>query len=275
VGAAPPERRGEIIGSGLAAAIIGVLFGPVLGGAATVVGPEAVFGAVAAVAVGLAAWAFTEPGVPPAEETSLRRLGSSLGNPAVAAGLWLFLLPALFAGVIEVLVPLRLDDLGASGVAIGGVFLVAAGVEAAISPVAGRVSDRRGRLTPIRAGLAGAVAMAIVLPLTGHALLQAGAVVLAIAALGTFWAPAMAMLSEAVESFGLDQGLGFAITNLAWAGGHVIGGAAGARLADGFGDGLPYALLAALCAITLLGVTRRARTGPVPATAAAQRPPAG
>ncbi|HEX2233801.1 MAG TPA: MFS transporter [Thermoleophilaceae bacterium] len=265
VGASPPERRGEVIGSGLAAAIIGVLFGPVLGGAATVVGPELVFGAVALVALALAGWAWTEPGVPPAEETSLRRLGSSLGNPAVATGLWLFLLPALFAGVLEVLAPLRLDDLGASGVAIGGVFLLAAGVEAAISPVAGRLSDRRGRLVPIRAGLAGAAAMAIALPLTGNALLQAAAVVLAIAALGTFWAPAMAMLSEAVEGFGLDQGLGFAVTNIAWAGGHVIGGGAGARLADAFGDGLPYALLAFLCGVTLLGVLRQGR--PVPAAA--------
>lgn len=275
VGASPPERRGEIIGSGLAAAIVGVLFGPVLGGAATVVGPEIVFGGVAAVAVGLAAWAWTMPGVPPAEETSLRRLGSALGNRAVVAGLWLFLLPALFAGVLEVLAPLRLDELGASGVAIGGVFLLAAGVEAAISPVAGRVSDRRGRLTPIRIGLAGAVAMAVVLPLTGHVVLQAAALVLAIAALGTFWAPAMAMLSDAVESFGLDQGLGFAITNLAWAGGHVIGGGAGARLADAASDALPYALLAALCGLTLLGVTRQARSAPVPSHAAAQRPPAG
>jgi MFS family permease len=265
VGASPPDRRGEIIGSGLAAAIIGVLFGPVLGGAATVVGPEVVFGAVAVVAVALAAWAAMQPAVPPAAETSLRRFGSSLGNPTVATGLWLFLLPALFAGVLEVLAPLRLDDLGASGVAIGGVFLLAAGVEAAISPVAGRVSDQRGRLTPIRAGLAGAVVMAVVLPLTGHALLQAGAVVLAIAALGTFWAPAMAMLSDAVESFGLDQGLGFAISNLAWAGGHVIGGGAGAGLADAFGDGLPYALLAILCGVTLLGVLRQSR--PVAAAA--------
>jgi MFS family permease len=275
VGASPPERRGEIIGSGLAAAIIGVLFGPVLGGAATVVGPEAVFSAVAAVALGLAAWASTEPGVPPAEETSLRRLGSALGTPAVAAGLWLFLLPALFAGVLEVLAPLRLDELGASGVAIGGVFLLAAGVEAAISPVAGRVSDRRGRLTPIRIGLAGAVAMAVVLPLTGHAVLQAAAIVFAIAALGTFWAPAMAMLSDAVEAFGLDQGLGFAITNLAWAGGHVIGGGAGARLADASGDALPYALLALLCALTLLGVMRQARSGPLRQRAAVQHPRAG
>ena len=57
VAASPPERRGERIGSALGAAIVGVLLGPLLGGAATVVGPEPVFAAVAAIAGGLAVWA--------------------------------------------------------------------------------------------------------------------------------------------------------------------------------------------------------------------------
>ena len=52
VSAAPAERRGELIGSALGAAIVGVLFGPVLGGAATVVGQEVVFSGVSVVAVG-------------------------------------------------------------------------------------------------------------------------------------------------------------------------------------------------------------------------------
>ena len=52
----------------------------------------------------------------------------------VLAGFWLFSLPAVFAGVLEVLVPLRLDDLGASGVAIGAIFLVAAALRGADQP---------------------------------------------------------------------------------------------------------------------------------------------
>ena len=46
VSAAPVERRGELIGAALSAAIVGVLLGPVLGGAATLLSPEAVFSAV-------------------------------------------------------------------------------------------------------------------------------------------------------------------------------------------------------------------------------------
>ena len=256
---APPERRGELIGSGLAAAIVGVLLGPVLGGAATVLGPAAVFTAVAVVALALAAWAAMEPGVPPSDEPRLLAAAAALRQPAVATGFWLFVLPALFAGVLEVLAPLRLDDLGASGVAVGGVFLVAAAVEAAVSPISGRVSDRLGRLVPIRVGLAGATVMAILLPLPTDVLLMAAAVVAVVAALGVFWAPAMAMLSDASEDVGLDQGLAFGLANLAWAGGHVLGGGAGARIADAFGDALPYALMALVCAATFAFVARSRR----------------
>jgi MFS family permease len=259
VSASPPERRGELIGSALAAAIVGVLLGPVLGGAASVLSPEAVFSAVAVVAGALAAWAATLPGVAPDHGGVLRGLGQAFRRPAVLAGFWLFTLPAVFAGAIEVLAPLRLDELGASGAAIGAVFLVTAGVEAALSPVAGRISDRRGRLTPIRAGLVGAVVMAVLLPLPGTAVVVAGAVLLAIAALGVFWAPAMALLSDAAEDAGLDQGLAFALSNLAWAVGHLVGAGGGGALAEATADAVPYGLLGAVCAVTLAGVIRLGR----------------
>jgi MFS family permease len=254
VSATPADRRGELIGSALAAAIVGVLLGPVLGGAASVLSPEAVFSAVAVVAAALAAWAWTIPGVPPEPDPGLSGLARALRRPAVLAGFWLFTLPAIFAGVIEVLAPLRLDDLGASGAAIGAIFLATAAVEAALSPVAGRASDRHGRLVPIRAGLVGAVVMAVLLPLPGTIVLVAIAVLLAIAALGVFWAPAMAMLSDASEKAGLYQGLAFALSNLAWAVGHLVGAGGGGALAEATADAVPYAVLGAICAATLAGV---------------------
>jgi MFS family permease len=268
VSAAPPERRGELIGSALAAAIVGVLFGPVLGGAATVVGPEVVFGAVGAAAAGLGAWAWRTPGVPPEPSPGLRALLRALRERPVLAGFWLFTLPALFAGVIEVLVPLRLDDLGASGAAIGAIFLLTAAVEAVISPVAGRVSDRRGRLFPIRAGLAGSIVMAVLLPLPGEAVVLGVTVLFAFAALGGFWAPAMAMLSDSSERAGLDQALAFSISNLAWAAGHLIGAGAGGALADATADAVPYGLLSLACAVTLAGVIGQARSAPARSPAA-------
>jgi MFS family permease len=268
VSAAPAERRGELIGAALGAAIVGVLFGPVLGGAATVVGQEVVFSGVSVLAVGLAVWGWTTPGVPPEPSPGVPNMLRALTRRDVLAGFWLFTLPAVFAGVLEVLVPLRLDDLGASGAAVGAIFLVAAAVEATVSPVAGRLSDRRGRMAPIRVGLAGAAVMAILLPLPSAVLLLAAFLVLAVSALGTFWAPGMALLSDASERAGLDQALAFSISNLAWAMGHILGGGAGGALADATADAVPYALLAAACTITLVrvvtprGSSARARSRP-------------
>src|SRR5262245_32047287 len=171
VSASPPDRRGEMIGAALSAAIVGVLLGPVLGGAASVISPEVVFSFVAVVAAALAAWAWTMPGVEPEESPGLRAMVRALGRPAVLIGFWVFTLPALFAGVSRVLVPSRMSDLGAAGTGIGAAFLVAAAVEAVVSPLAGRFSDRVGRLAPIRVGLIAAIVVAILLPLPDTAVL--------------------------------------------------------------------------------------------------------
>jgi MFS family permease len=259
VTAAPPERRGELIGSALAAAIIGVLLGPVLGGAATVVGPEVVFSLVAVVAGVLAGFAWATPGVRPEPGAVLAPLAMALRSRPVLAGFWLFTLPALFAGVIEVLGPLRLDDLGASGAVIGGIFLITAAAEAVISPIAGRLSDRRGRYLPIRAGLTGALVMAVLLPLPGSVAVLGLAILFAFAALGSFWAPAMALLSDASEETGLDQALAFSISNLAWAVGHLIGASAGGAVAELSSDAVPYGALALITAVTLAALTVRGR----------------
>jgi MFS family permease len=259
VSAAPADRRGEMIGAALSAAIVGVLLGPVLGGAATLLSPEAVFSSVAVVAAGLAAWAWSMPGVEPEESPGLRAMLRALGRPAVLIGFWVFTLPALFSGVIEVLVPLRLDDLDVGGATIGLVFLLAAAVEAVVSPIAGRVSDRAGRMTPIRAGLLGAAVMAIALPLPRTPVLVGVMVMLTFVALASFWAPGMALLSDAAEDAGLDQALAFAISNLAWALGHVFGAGAGGAVADATSDAVPYAVLAVACAVTLAGLSTSRR----------------
>jgi MFS family permease len=250
--AAPSERRGELIGSALAAAIAGVLLGPVLGGAATATSPELVFSCVAAIGIVLAVWTLATPAAAPSAAPRLRELARAMLAPGVVAGFWLVALPALFAGTINVLTPLRLDELGASGVVIGIIFLVSAGFEAVLSAVLGRVSDRHGRFLPIRYGLAAAVPVAFLLPLPNRAALLAALVLATILALGSFWAPAIALLSEAAEAGGLDQGFAFALVNLAWAGGQVLGGSVGGSVAEATSDAVPYAALGVLCLATLI-----------------------
>jgi MFS family permease len=254
----PRERRGEVIGSALAAAIAGVLLGPVLGGAATVLGPEPVFATVTAIAAALAAWAISTPAVAPAPPPSLRAVAAALFSAPVLAGFWLVGLPAILAGLFNVLVPLRLDELGASGVLVGAVFLIAAATEAVASRIFGGLSDRRGRMVPIRAGLAASTIAAVILPLPASIVLLALVTIGAVVSLALFWAPAMALTSDAAEATGLDQGFALALVNLAWAGGQVLGGSAGADLAASTSDAVPYLIAAALFALTLAVMAARA-----------------
>jgi hypothetical protein len=141
IGTAPPERRGELIGGAIAAALVGVLLGPVLGGAATLESPALVFSLVALLGSGLGMWALTMPGPPAASRSGLRAVGRAMTSRPVVIAFWLALLPALYSGTLVVLGPLRLDELGAGSLAIGAVFLVAAACEGTISAVVGRVSD--------------------------------------------------------------------------------------------------------------------------------------
>ncbi|MGH2950536.1 MAG: MFS transporter, partial [Solirubrobacterales bacterium] len=220
-----------------------------------------VFSAIALIACGLALWAATTPAGSSAEPPAGRQVAAAILSRPVLLAFWLVALPSLFAGTFDVLVPLRLDELGAGGVAIGAVFLVAAAIEAVASRAIGALSDRRGRMLPIRIGLAAAVAAALLLPLPGLVALLALALIAAVLATGFMWAPAMALLSDSAEARNLDLAFASALVSLSWAGGQVIGGSAGPRLADATSDALTYAVIAALFALTLAALLRGRASG--------------
>ena len=252
IGEIPAERRGSAIGGALAAGIGGALFGPVIGTLAHAFGRAPVFSAVVVVAGALAvAVALLPAPSPQPPQSGPRRLLAELRRPGIAIGMWLVTLPAIASGMINVLAPLRLSTLGASAAGIGATFLIAAGLEALISPAVGDVSDRRGRMFPLRIGLAAAAVVLLCFTISETVLVVAGVVVLAAVALGSFWAPAMAMLSDAAESRGIGLGYAMALINLAWAAGQIIGAAGGGALAKAAGDAVPFAISAALCAATL------------------------
>ena len=245
------EGRGKLIGSAIGSAIIGVILGPALGGVAVALSPEVVFSAVALLGVGLCAWASTIAGPPPAEGRGSLNPGLVL-KPSVLIAIGLVLLPSQYAGVLEVLVPLRLDDLGASGLAIGAIFVVAGIGEAITTRFMGGFSDRRGRMLPISIGLLISAVTAVLLPLPESVGLLAVALFLAVLGTGVLWAPATALLSESAEREGLDQGYAFALVNIAWAGGQILGGAGGSGAAQLAGDALPYLICSTLFLIALL-----------------------
>jgi MFS family permease len=260
VAVAPPDRRGALIGAALGAAIGGALFGPVIGTIATATSRGAAFSGVAVLAVGLIVLLARRAAVSARSDQGLRDIREAFADRSVSLGMWLVALPAVGSGVINVLGPLRLHRLGAASLVIGATYLAGAAFEAVISPLAGRLSDRLGRMIPLRLGLAAAGALVVCFTLPGTVWLLAVLLVAVAGALGLFWAPAMAMLADAAEGSGLDQGLAAALMNLAWAGGQIVGSGVGGAVAKSTGDGVPVAVAAGLCAVTLLAlVLPRAR----------------
>jgi MFS family permease len=262
IAASPVTRRGEMLGTAIGSAIFGALLGPAVGALADHVGPREVFVGLAGLTVVLIAWTLRTPpaaAVPPRPGA----LSRALRTPEIRQALWLMSVPALVFGVVGVLIPLKLDNAGWSATAIAIAWVVSAAIEMVLAPLIGRVSDRKGRLLPLRIALMGAVAV-----LVGFAFANRPAVVVPILIVsgitfGGFWAPAMALLSDAADRIGLAQGLAFGLMNVAWGAGNALGPVIGGALADAAGDALPFLILAGFCLMTLasLGVagTRRIR----------------
>jgi len=251
IAVAPAGRRGQLIGTVLGVAIAGALLGPVLGGVASVLGTGPVFSAVGVVAISVAVAALLMATPPKGARQPISALWGALHNRRLLGGLWLVALPALLFGTLTVLVPLRLSDLGLAAAGIGAVFLVAGSFEAMLSPVVGRLADRRGKRYPITIGLVASAIATVALPWPQHGVVLALVTVLAACAFGIFWAPAMSLVSDTSERIGLDVAWGFAIANLAWAPGQALGAAAGGSLARATDDALPYLLLSGVCLATL------------------------
>ena len=261
-GAAPRDRRGEMIGTTMGAAVAGALVGPALGTLADAVGIAPTFSAVAVAGVLLAGWALRTPPAEPEGTSSPRELLAAVRDGRVAAGMWLIAVPGLLFGTIGVLAPLRLDDLGAGAGLIGAAWLGAAALESGVSPVVGRVSDRRGRLFPCLLGLSAGAVVMVLFPWPDRTWQIVALVMLAAPSIGMLWAPAMALLSDGAEALGIAQGFAFALSNLGWSIGQTAGSAASARLADATSDAVPYLLLSAVCLLSLVVLARARRTIP-------------
>src|SRR5215469_12946985 len=272
--AAPSERRGELIGTAMGAAVGGALLGPVIGAVASHVGTGPAFSGAAVAGGALMIASFAVPAPHEVEPQGLSAARPALRDRQVAVALWLTMLAGLAFGVIDVLAPLRLGRLGVGATLIGVTFLASAAIEASLAPVTGRLSDRRGPLVPIRISLTAAVIVSLLAPVLAPAAVLIALLIVGMPAYGTVFTPAMTLLSDGADRLQLNQGLAFGLGNLAWASGQAIAAAAGGAIAQATTDFVPYALLAAICLATLIGVgparhlvTARVRNRP-------DRPPA-
>ncbi len=252
----PEERRGQMLGTLISAAVVGALIGPALGGAAETVGVAQIFFAVSGLGLIVALWALSTPAPPPEKDLpSLRKLGN-LFRPRLSAGLWLIALPPLLFASLAVLSPLEFSSLGWGAAAIGVVFLLGAAAEAAAHPLAGRWSDRAGYRPPISMSLLVSFAVLAALSWAANPYVLALLVVLAAVFFNFSLAPSTALFTEGTEKYGIRPSTAFAATNVVWASGYAVGGPLGGFLADLGGDALAYLSLAPLCLLTLFVVWR-------------------
>ena len=253
----PRERRGQALGTVFGIAVAGFVVGPMFGGVAELTGIRPAFALVALVAAALAAGVALVD-APGREQHSPGAIGRALRDRGFVGGLWLNALPALFFGTLDVLVPLRLDDAGYGALAIAAVFVAAGLIEVGVNPVVGRMSDEYGRLLPIRVSLAASIVVSVAIAFATEPLVVAALVIAASISFGGFYTPGMALVADRADHAGLAHGIGFGVMNSAWAAGALVGPAAGGALAEAFGDPVPYLVCGALCAATLVAVTRGA-----------------
>jgi MFS family permease len=259
--AAPEERRGAIIGAALGTAVAGALLGPALGALAATAGTEVVFSSVLAVTVLLALAAARLPETRAPEHQSLREVMATLVSRPVLETAAFVAVPSVMFGAIEVLVPLRIDELGGGHGVIAGGFIVGAALEATLAPLAGRISDRVGRRLPYLVGLS-ICAVAMVGVGLGAVLNEVlAALVLTSLGAGLCFAPALTLISDVAEASSLHQGFAAGLSNMAWASGQVIGGIGGGVVASLTGNLLPSLVISVLLLLTVVYAYRTMQPG--------------
>jgi MFS family permease len=255
---APEERRAELIGVMISAAVVGALLGPVLGSVAATLGLLSAFSSVALAGMAIAVWAALEPAPASSGNLSLLPALGMLRRPLLLTSLWFIGLSPLLFSALAVLVPLDLHRLGWGAAAVGTVFLLSAIFEAFVHPLLGRWSDRSGYRPPVLVGLLASIGILLLLTWVGNPWVIGLLVVLAAGAFNATLVPGTALFSRGTEKAGMDRAVAFAITNFAWASGYAVGAPVGGFLADLRGDSLSYLSLTVVCLLTIVFVRRTA-----------------
>lgn len=256
----PAERRGEAVGYAQAAATVGIIAGPFVGGVLTsAVGIRATFLGVAVVCGALLLCVLTEPdsGIDPHRRASMRwALRASLGESLITASVVMIMVVAVVGAALQLLVPLHLSSLGMDRTGIGLVFSVGAVLGAVAVVTTARVGDRVGRV-PLAAA-----ACAVLAVLTGLFAVPAGLavfvvlVVVAAAVQSILYAVGYPLSTDGADRAQLGHGVVIGVVNLMWGVGAVIGPVAGSRIAHWEGARVSYLLLAIVCAATALVFVR-------------------
>jgi MFS family permease len=257
--AGPEAKRGALVGTLIAAATVGELLGSPIGALAHEVGLEAVFGAVAVVAILLLGLTFTNRPVRPADPQSLGYAWNATKDSNLASAMWLLAAPSFAFGVAVVVGPLRLDSLGGSAALIAAAFASGSLVETLLGPVIGRVSDKVGRTPPYRFGmLVGGIGILGVCAISSISFVFAALVLCAFSA-GLAFAPSIALVADSAADVGIAQGYASGVSNAAWGGGQMLGAFGGGALA---GLGWVVPAIVTIVVLSFAGFAAGRLTGP-------------
>lgn len=256
VSAAPRGQRGQVLGTVISAAVVGELLGAPLGAIAHEVGTEVVFSSVTMFAIGLGILALTIPQVAEVDGQPVREAVAAFRGSNVLRGMVMLGGPSVAFGLMVVVAPLRMDDLGASPFLIAAAFAVGSISEAILGPLIGGYSDRVGRTAPFMAGVAVIGSGVVALGAFDLLWVQAAAVVAVAFGAGLSFTPASTLITDAATSAGINQGYASGTSNVAWGGGQMIG-SAGAGLLAGLSGYLLPSLLVALLLAGVVAVARR------------------
>ena len=250
------ERRGATIGKLFGIAVAGALLGPPLGALAEAVGTELVFGMVMVVSVILIGVASRLPDAGVASRDSVRDVLRTIATRPIVIAAALLTIPSIEFGATGVLVPLRIDELGGGAGVIALGFTLGAAMEASFSPISGRLADRRSWREPYIAGLALTAVPIAVIAVVATLPLTVVAVVVASIGAGVCFTPATKRISDQTEATGLHLGMAAGVTNIAWAGGEVLGAGAGGAVADAVGLQTAFAIVAAFLMVGIVAASR-------------------
>ncbi len=213
------------------AAGVGVIVGPLLGGIGRLETPFFVNAALA-LGWGIAASLFLTPqgtagrGAQPGMATLLRRKG------ILVACLAIFCSCACF-GIMELLLPLHVDRLGYSKLSIGVLFGIFSVFYVAAQPLISRWINRRGGYEPIYVGSLGLAAMMILVIHLGRFASLGAAMSLTGIFSGTLFLASMFVVGQ--NSQAGQRGSAYALWNLAFSLGYLVGPMVGGHLSSLFG----------------------------------------
>jgi predicted MFS family arabinose efflux permease len=249
-----PGRRGQVMSWLLTAMAAGSVLGAPVGGVlADVFGYRAPFVLTAGLAAAevLAFWRLLPRSPARPARGKLMAAAGTLVARGSSRNTFLAVLGASTAvSTAEPFLPLRLHrDLHLSPGSIGLLFGLMMTIFAVVSPLAAALAIRIGLARLMAAGLAGMAAVMPALALASSVLAESFALAGLGFCLAVVLTPALTALGRIVDAAGTGYGMIYALFNIVYAGGMLLGPVEGGLISQGFGLTAAFTVTGLLCLV--------------------------